>query len=465
MIRLADIAREDYAQDLAELPEMDLSSMDFAPDDAESSVLYEQLNGIDCALEAIVSTHLLIDKLKQKPNDRFTVRMAAIAFEDIKRSVGFNEPTDIIAIEAFSDNGVAMEGLKSFIDSIWDAIVRTFKALWNGLLSLFKTNKIDKTVEAAEQTVSDVDKDIRERKHSPKAKPTQASSASNHSTAVKEVKASLTASESVIKHFSYMGKKITVSDLLTELQKTKKTIDAVGSIALSVERANMNMREAVKQFASSGITGKGNSFASKAVNCYYESVTRGFTKGGDLHPYRDELLQKLSVPYNKVDREYTYHLDGFTRGVKIFAFMTAISGVETLEDSTFKFFISKDSGNELSDDDLTINDLEQVSAYGHEVVRTLTGYQHFNSELSDISGHIVRLQQGLIDEISVFAKHAEGSEKETVERFQYYREVTKALVAMGYDLLRFDKACANTAFDHSKLLQYIYPKVVNSVQD
>jgi hypothetical protein len=466
MNTFAQIANEELAGDIQDIPQRDLSCIDFTEDGTDSIELLEYLNGIECGLEAIQATHGLLDVLARcKPEDKHSARMAAISFESIRRSTYNSGYFDMVAVEAFNENGIALEGVKTFIQSVWDAIVRTFKTLWDRLMSLFKTAKVDKTVEIVEKTVHNVDQEIKERIKAVKHIEPEAAPVNTSTTEPKEVKHEPIGFQSIAHHFSYMGKDITLNDLLLELQKIKKTIDAVGSIALSVERANMNMQEAVKQFSRSGIRGNGSSYASRAINNYYESVTRGFIKGGDLQPYREELMQKLSVPYNRVDREYTYHLDGFTRGVKIFAFMSRSSGAERLEDSTFKFLITKDTINEAVGDSIRIKDLEHVSVYGHEVLRALTGYQHFNKELSDISGHIVRMQQGLLNDISVYARLAEGSERETVERFQYYREVTRALVAMGLDLIRFDATCFNTVSDHSKLLQYIYPKVVNSVQD
>lgn len=407
--------------------------------------IQEKLEGIAAGMEAIASIGKIIQVARNTAtHSPALIKVTNIAIEEIKNSVGIFSNGVIVAAECVNDTSISIEGLGDIITSIWNAIVRTFKAIWDSIAGLFTKTKAEVNKSAAQKAVIDLKAAVTVTKNKEITTP---------EVLVGEL-------EFLSRAFAYMGKDFTIPNLTIDAQKLAKTITQCSQLVNSIELANMNMLIAVEKFNKEGVQDSSARFADESIQVYYRGISSVFDESNELDHYKKELMEKLSIDYNTVDRKSVRCLNGLTRGVKIFAFHMKDVVKDGIE---YHFFITQDNMKETQsiasqfvfdpNAEVSYCYAEQALSAQEELVFLIELYQRKFT-------HIRQLQERVLKDMGNYIHHnnLEEQNNAVTERMRIYQDVTCALGKASSTINSTIHLVQRSADDHSHLLKYLVTK-------
>lgn len=406
----------------------------------------EKLDGIELGFEAIAALERIKSILSNKTLDKTTLKLSRIAFEDIKNQVGIYNDGTLISMECFTNDTVALEGFTAFIEAIWDAIVRTFKAIWESIRSLFGSSEIKAKEKQAEEIVKDYKTPQTEK----------APAHTGHEAPPILSKVEVSGFQTIAKHFQYLGDKIKVADLISEIGKIRKSILGCEEMLKALEVANMNMDVAVDRFQTVGIDEKSLNFFETGNAAYYDAILDNLAKSEDLGSYKKELDEKLSIDYHSVDRQSVRNLDGLSRGSKVFAFHLK----EHDEDTACKFLFLNNVNSETNasvtlDEEYTS---QELIVLGECLADTLKELREFKDLYQSKSTRMINMQNGTLKKMQAFIEKGVHAGENVNSGLKFFQLVVRSLQKATITLSTFDSALQQSLLDHSDMNTYLYKK-------
>lgn len=421
-----------------------------APSGVPQDVL-DKLSAIDQGLEAYGQLcHIAGIVSSNEKFDPATIAMARIAMESIKKPLGIFDTGAIVAVESFTSNGISVEGFSDTLNAIWQAIVRTFKAIRDAIMGLIRGSKVKQHAAAVETIVQDVKVAKQQAKAQPQAevfKPT----ATHASIRLREA----------AKHFAYLGYQLKPMMLISQASSLDKALGKLDHLSSDMVKSATGMRTFIDGLDGQVLTGKdtsamspeSNKDAKTAMNAYFHGILNTFSKGGDLRKYADVLLEKNAVPFNKVTHDSIMHLEGMTRGITIFAYCT--SG-ETMRDLAYKFFISPEEQVDAEKIVVEFDNLNDFELYCEVVHSTFQDYVRITKDYETRSNQIFAIQDKTLQKMDTHLRSLNKNQRELQLYLASCREITRVSSVAIHALNSFMMVGERSLYDHSALLRALH---------
>lgn len=402
--------------------------------EAEQSILAK---GIEQALESLQTLEKLRQIFKKnqgRPLSKSTIKIGRLAMERIKSDVGIFKDNLIVAQECFSEDSVSLEGIVDIAKSIWAAIVRTFKAIWNALTDFFSTRQ------------SKVNRSEAKKNHE-NLKAAVHQITDERALQIQERKVSREA----LRNFRHLGEKAEITDLSAELVKLLKSIKIADGAIINLEVANVNMAEAIRRM-------KAEDFSEEATNGvflamgHYTSYIKDTFDHGEKSKLVDLIRSIDSGNSDKIDVDTIRFMDGISRGMGIVAYMYALDHQETT------YHIRKVS---LSDDEpnmeMPFPTGQALIHYSELVVKAseegLDLKNHFEGKVKSIIGHQKTLLSGLdlLFQMEYFENRDSTENKDVIE---FAQKVTRSLNKFSMDMTMIVRTLEVSVLDHTRVCSY-----------
>lgn len=392
--------------------------------------IQSKLDGIEMGMESIVSLTRIRDALKKsmKPSQS-AINIGSLAVESIKRSVDIFSHPDIVSVECFRENEVSLEGLDNVIKTIWDAIVRTFKAIWDNIHYVIKyiTGKDRK------QQVEEI---LKANDQSQKENPNAEISPERVAEAFEE---SAKNTQTVMTPFAFLGKTVTLSQISSLLELLMKSTRACLEWIRTIEEITMRFDHSVTMFEKGGINDSTLKEIRYATRLFLE-IPEKLLGNDRLEPFQKELREKLNVSYHLVDNSTVREFIGLTRGDRVFVFRMKDRDDEGVENAEHWFRLFRVNGY-----DYEINtgspelkcELSQASIdqYGQKLLRANEDISYLNRLYEKDASFFQKRQQELMDRMGKYLQRIDPDEEtgdgvNSRDRVMVYRTVTHSLSRM-----------------------------------
>lgn len=324
--------------------------------------IQEKIDGIELATESLaklIDIRSTVSKTSQP--EAITIKMANIAVEDIKKQLGIFDDGKLICTESFTENNISQESFGSMLKTIWETIVRTFRAIWEAVMRMFgkKTSQAqrDKVSKAAEKvnetdpkqlkalTVTVTDDISKRDTHS---EHTVVPTSGIEPTKVEPV---ATAPLDNVEKFSsptgglgFLGNRLKLRDLIHHLEEIQKNYKKLSTFADRVEVCSVMLAGIAHRMPSELPEGErfDNEMLDK-INVFLESYSKIPTtfmiKTESISKYWREIHVKTGLDANQVDKNNCFVLDKFTFGRQFYLFSKSSQNTSSVtEQDTFKWF-------------------------------------------------------------------------------------------------------------------------------
>jgi hypothetical protein len=395
--------------------------------------------GINQAMESLQALHKLrqiFAKQQHKPVSKSAIKIGKLALERIKADVGIFKNNLVVAQECFTEDSVSLEGIKDIARSIWDAIVRTFKALWDTFTSLIGMNSSRKTHEQAKNDLDNVKNHIKENKSKIK---------SADSKSVRMV------AQRVMQPFDYLGDQVSLSDLIGELKHIMASVKITDGSIMNLEVANMNMAESVRKIREQGVTDGSTDGILMAMGFFSSYVKQEFTQA-NTEELLDLLKEKMPEEAERADKNTMRTLLGVTRGYKLVAYMHVLSQEDT-QIHIHKLH-AKPADQSVS---MQYPSLEMMLDYMENLVKVTEQWRemrtHYEIKAKKIVGHQKALMTSLQDLLNI-EKFENGQDEDNMNMLKFAKSVTQSMIKFSYDVAIIVRALEVSALDHAKISSY-----------
>lgn len=413
------------------------SSDDENPNQLSSLVKMGQ--GIEQALESLQTLHKLRKIFAKQQHQRVSksaIKIGKLALERIKNDVGIFKDNLIIAHECFTEDTVSLEGIKDIARSIWDAIVRTFKALWDAFASLIQINKSEKMHTQVKNDAQNIKVQMKKIKTDPD---------------VEKEAGPRRVPFHVTQPFSYLGGEISLNDLIGELKHIMTSVKIADGAIINLEVANMNMAESVRKMRDEGITQDSTEGVMMAMGFFSSYVKQDFIQANT-----DELYTLLkssdSEEAELADKQTLRTLNGVTRGHKLVAYMHALDRENT--QVYIRKLTSQPTEVKVS---MEYPALENMLDYMENLVKVTEQWRelwtHYEVKAKKIIGHQKALLASLQTLLSI-EKFENGRDEDSVNMLQFARSVTNSMIKFSHDITIIVRALELSALDHTKVSSY-----------
>lgn len=306
--------------------------------------LTEQIEGIELGLEAMQDLNN-IEALYKSDKSNVTQRIANIAVEDIKKKLGIFNSETIISTEAF--DGKSNGGFTELLRTIWQAIVRTFRAIWNTITGLFKRRGSEQQKEKVEHVIEKV-------KESPvdKHKKVELSNVATSTipSGVSPAVIAETGYSEEIRGFEFINKQLRVHDLIKNMENVGTVYGKLENMMHRIVTASAALEDVVRALPSELPDGEFGSEIKKLINTailtYVSIPNHGLTIADDLHRHREEFQHKTGISFNSVETGSVFKQDGFIGDQQYYMYATSFGGdLAGIEESVrWRTFVSNRAG-------------------------------------------------------------------------------------------------------------------------
>jgi len=428
-----------------------------APDGIPQDVL-DKIDAIDQGLEAFGQLcHVAEIVASNESFDAATISVARIAMEAIKKPLGIFDHEAIVTVEAFTSKGISIEGFTDTLKAIWDAIVRTFKAIRTAVMNLIRGSKVKAHAGVVQQIAHDVKvakEEAKVQKSNPEAsaavqifKP----SADHLTIRIKEA----------AKHFAYLGTEITPGMLIAQTGGLNKALSRLDHMSDQMVKSATGMRTFVDNLDGKVLTGKSHgalgsdaaTLAKDGMNSYFHGIYDAFTQGGDLKKHAKLLLEKNAVAFNRVTPDSIRHLDGFTRGIVIFAYCTAGN---TMRELAYRFFITPEEEVESEKVVVEFNNLAEFEVYCEAVHTTFEDYMRIIKDYESRCTSVFSIQDKTLEKMDVHLRSLQSNQRDLKLYIEACREIARVSSVAMHALNSFMMIGERSLYDHSSLLRALH---------
>lgn len=414
----------------------------------------DKIDAIDQGLEAYGQLcHIAEIVASNESFDAATIAVARVAMETIKKPLGIFDNEAVVAVEAFTAKGISVEGFTDTLKTIWDAIVRTFNAIRNAVMNVIRGSKAKAHAQVVQKLSHDV-KVAKAEQSKPQAEaPVEVFKPSAEHLTIRIKEAS--------KHFAFLGEDLKPGMLLAQAGSLNKALSRLDHMSEEMVKSATGMRAFVDNLDGKVLTGKNHTalgpetsvIAKDGMNSYFHGVYGAFTQGGDLRKYAKELLEKNAVPFNRVTPDSIRHLDGFTRGITIFAFCTAGN---TMRELAYRFFISPEEAVESDKVVVDFKSIEEFEVYCDVVHTTFEDYMRIIKDYESRCTSIFSIQDKTLQKMDVHLRSLHANQRELKLYIEACREIARVSSVAMHALNSFMMIGERSLYDHSALLRALH---------
>lgn len=429
--------------------EQAISTADGIPAD-----VLEKLDAIDQGLEAFGTLCHIADVVASNESfDPASIAVARIAMEAIKKPLGIFDHEAIVAVESFTSTGISIEGFTDTLKTIWQAIVRTFEAIRKAIMSAIRGSKAKAHAAAVEKVVGDIEDLKAEAKK--ENKEVVIEPAPEHI---------LLRIRHAAKHFAFLDESQVLKPLVLvqHAHTLNKSLSGLDTLSSDMEKSSTGMRRFIDNLDNKVLTGKNRAALGKeatteakaAMNEYFHGIKTTFTDGGDLKKYAQVLLEKNTIPFNRVTPGSIAHLPGMSRGIVIFAFYTA---GETMQDLQYRFFISPEAEVNADNVKVDFNSVAEFDLYCASVHTAFEDYIRINRDYETRCNRIFSIQDETLKKMDKHLMNLQRDQESLRVYIASCREIARVSSVAMHALNAFMLVAERSLYDHSSLLRAMLP--------
>jgi len=387
------------------------------------------VGGIEVAMESLETLKKLkavFQKQKNKKPSKSSIKIGMLAMERIKDSVGIFKDELIVAQECFTEDSVSLEGITGIMQSIWDAIVRTFKAIWDLISSLFVTSTHNQSNKEAKQARDTVKAAVRSNKA-----PDQ----------------EVLLPQMVSQNFRYISEDPQVKDLQGEAELLRNTVKIVEGVVQNLEVCNVNVADFIQKLRHREIGPGDYSGIHQAMGFFQSYLIDNFSTSNeaDLLKY---IKDNFPEQADKVDQKTLRTLNGLSRGKRVIAFMYDIKGDDT---NIYVNIIHPDKLDGAAK--IRVPDSSDSLSYCELVVDLTTKTLDMMDVFKVKTGKITSTQKAMLSNLNdMFKMYSQDPDSEDMAiLLNFAQSVTKSMTGFLKDMVRVVRVVEVSALDHSRV--------------
>ena len=409
-----------------------------------------QLNGITAALESISSLEkikkALLRSQGKKPTKQ-TIKIGHLALESIKKDTGIFLSGAVLSMECFTEETVSIEGFTDTIKSIVDAVVRTFKAVWEQIKRFIDAIVRGLGFEKQKRKMEDVKASVVEIKKLKEKKATKIP---------KEKKEALAHVDSALLPFRHLGVELTEDILTNELHLLQKTIKDCANLLLTLDVCNVNMADSAYTMHERGVSKETLHQANYAAGAFYRQMGTQFQTDHSIEAYSKVIEQKLGISMDIIDKSRVKSIPGLTRGNKVFVICKILKGNEDTDYQIVNVNEHEPRGKvtmKTSSLDHLLNYATSCQTTLDDYADVLATYANKNQSIQASQGKIVQSLSALIKKSSE-SHIPEASTNEDIlhSTLRFMKAVTLSLTKATIDMQQIFGYIDKATEDHVKIL-------------